>query len=73
MKKLAAITGASDGLGKEFARQLAAEGYNLIVIARRGHLLDELKADLEKQYNVQVEPLVCDLSKPDELKQLEER
>ena len=73
MKKLAAITGASDGLGKEFARQLAAEGYNLIVIARRGHLLDELKADLEKQYNVQVEPLMCDLSKPDELKQLEER
>ena len=73
MKKLAAITGASEGLGKEFARQLAAEGYNLLVIARRGPLLDELKADLEAKYNVQVEPLVCDLSKPDELKQIEER
>jgi short-subunit dehydrogenase len=71
--KLAAITGASEGLGKEFARQLAADGYNLLVIARRKHLLDELKADLETKYNVQVEPLVCDLANVEELKQLEER
>jgi len=71
--KLAAITGASEGLGKEFARQLATEGYNLLVIARRGPLLDELKVDLEAKYNVQVEPIVCDLSKSDELKQIEER
>jgi len=73
MKKLAAITGASEGLGKEFARQLAADGYNLIVIARRKHLLDELKTELEAKYNVQVEPLVCDLSNADELKQVEDR
>jgi len=73
MKKLAAITGASEGLGKEFARQLAADGYNLIVIARRAHLLDELKTELEATYNVQVEPLVCDLSKSEELKQVEDR
>ena len=70
---LAAITGASEGLGKEFARQLAAEGYNLLIIARRPTLLQELKEDLEAKYGVQVEPLVCDLSKPDELKQLEDR
>ena len=73
MKKLAAITGASDGLGREFAWQLAADGYNLLVIARRGHLLDELKSAIEAKYNVQVEPIVCDLSKPDELKRVEER
>ena len=71
--KLAAITGASEGLGKEFARQLAAEGYHLLVIARRLPLLQELKADLEGKYGVNVEPIVCDLSKPEELKQLEER
>jgi len=73
MKKLAAITGASEGLGKEFARQLAADGYDLLVIARRKNLLDELKADLEAKYNVQVEPIVCDLTKPDELKRIEDR
>lgn len=72
-RPLAAVTGASEGLGKEFARQLAAEGYNLIIIARRPALLDALKADLEKTYNVQVEPLACDLSKPDGIKQVEER
>jgi short-subunit dehydrogenase len=70
---LAAVTGASEGLGKEFARQLAAKGYNLLVIARRPPLLDELKADLEAKYHVQVEPFVCDLSNPDELKRLEDR
>jgi len=72
-KPLAAVTGASEGLGKEFARQLAADGYNLLVIARRGPLLEELKADLEAMYNIQVETLVCDLSKPDELKRVEDR
>ncbi|MCL2004736.1 MAG: SDR family oxidoreductase [Planctomycetaceae bacterium] len=70
---LAAVTGASEGLGKEFARQLAAEGYNLIVIARRAAMLQELKADLESKFGIQVEPVVCDLSKPDELKLVEER
>jgi short-subunit dehydrogenase len=70
---LAAVTGASEGLGREYARQLAAEGYNLLIIARRGHLLEEIKADLEKKYNIRVETLVCDLSKPDELKQVEDR
>jgi len=73
LRPLAAITGASEGLGKEFARQLAAEGYNLIVIARRPALLQELKSGLEATYAIQVEPIVCDLSKPDELKQLEDR
>ena len=72
-RPLAAITGASEGLGKEFARQLAAEGYNLIVIARRPALLNELKTELETQYNIQVEPLLCDLSKPEELKRVEDR
>jgi len=70
---LAAVTGASEGIGKEFARQLAAEGYNLLVVARRAPLLDELKADLETKYAVRVEPLVCDLCNPDDLKRVEDR
>ena len=70
---LAVITGASEGLGKEFAQQLAAEGYNLLIIARRGHLLDELKANLEANDHVRVETLVCDLTKSEELKRVEDR
>jgi len=71
--KLAVVTGASEGLGKEFARQLAAEGYNLLIIARRPSLLQELKEELEKQFGVRAEPIVCDLSKSEELKLLEDR
>ncbi|MDR3182136.1 MAG: SDR family oxidoreductase [Planctomycetaceae bacterium] len=70
---LAAVTGASDGLGKEFARQLAGQGYDLLLIARRKNLLDELKADLEKQYGITAESVVCDLSNAEELKKLEDR
>lgn len=42
------ITGASTGLGRELAKELALRGYNLSLFARRGELLEELKAELQK-------------------------
>ena len=42
----ACITGASSGIGKEFAAQLAARGYNLILVARNTKALEELAAEL---------------------------
>jgi short-subunit dehydrogenase len=59
------ITGASSGLGAEFARQLAARGANLVLVARRKGRLEALKAELEKQHGVTVTPLLADLTKPD--------
>lgn len=56
------ITGASGGLGAEFANLFAADGYNLILIARRLEKLTELKNELEKQYNISVSVFSCDLS-----------
>jgi len=73
LRPLAVITGASDGLGKEFARQLAAEGYDLLIVARRGNLLNEIKAEFESKYKISVEPFVCDLSRPEEVLRLEKR
>ncbi|MDR2438014.1 MAG: SDR family NAD(P)-dependent oxidoreductase [Planctomycetaceae bacterium] len=73
IRPLAVITGASDGLGKEFARQLAAEGYDLLIVARRGKLLEEIKTEFEKKYAISVEPYVCDLANAEEVRQLEER
>ena len=72
-RPLAAITGASSGLGKEYARQLAAEGYDLLLVARRESLLNEAKLDLTKQYGVAIEVFPCDLAKPEETLRLEKR
>jgi uncharacterized protein len=59
--KTALITGASSGMGAEFARQLAAQGYRLILTARRRERLDELAASLK---DTSTEILVADLAQP---------
>ncbi|KAJ4407079.1 hypothetical protein N0V91_004246 [Didymella pomorum] len=46
----ALITGASDGIGKEFALSLAAKGYNLILVSRTQSKLDSLSADITSKY-----------------------
>ncbi|MHA2051752.1 MAG: SDR family NAD(P)-dependent oxidoreductase [Promethearchaeota archaeon] len=60
---VALITGSSSGIGKEFARQLANQGFNLILIARREEKLRGIAKDLEESNPVSVEVLVADLSK----------
>jgi len=62
-KNVALITGASSGLGLEFARLLAKDKYNLILVARSQNKLTEIAAELEKNHNIQVFILVKDLSK----------
>ncbi len=57
------VTGASSGLGQEIARQLAHQHRaNLILLARRKEKLNQLKAELEKEANVNVKVVVADLS-----------
>lgn len=58
--KTALITGASSGIGREFAKQLAEQGVSLILIARRIDLLNELKEELASS-TVNIELLQCDL------------
>jgi uncharacterized protein len=56
------ITGASSGIGTEFARQLAARGYGVFLVARREERLRELAAELERSHGVRAEVLACDLA-----------
>ena len=61
MKNTALITGASSGIGKEFARIHASKGGDLILVARRKELLDSLKEELVQKYNVAVQVIQKDM------------
>jgi short-subunit dehydrogenase len=66
----ALVTGASAGIGKEFAHQLAAHGLNVVVTARRGAALETLAAAVAGRYGVQCRPLPLDLAGDDPLQTL---
>jgi short-subunit dehydrogenase len=61
----ALITGASSGMGAEFARQLAEKDLNLILVARRKEKLEELANELKTQNNIQAKIIPLDLSRSD--------
>src|SRR5260221_333611 len=58
----ALVTGASSGIGKEFARQIAAAGINVVLVARREGLLAELGRAISQEFDVQYRALAMDLS-----------
>lgn len=61
----AIVTGASWGIGEIFARELAARGADLMLVARNGERLEAVAADLRAAHGVRVEPVVLDLGAPD--------
>ncbi|BDV03302.1 MAG: oxidoreductase [Candidatus Hepatoplasma scabrum] len=62
MMKYVLITGASSGIGKALAEKFAKQNHNLIIVARRDKLLNDLKKELEIKYKIRVLVYVYDLS-----------
>jgi short-subunit dehydrogenase len=72
-QRLAAITGASSGIGAVFARKLAARGYDLLLIARREDRLRSLASELAQTYRIAADFLVADLALDSDLERTAER
>jgi short-subunit dehydrogenase len=61
----ALITGASSGIGEAFADVLAAEGFDVVITARREERLRAVQARLQQRYSVRAEVILMDLERPD--------
>lgn len=66
--KTALITGASAGIGANFAQQLAAQNTNLVLVARSQDKLEQLAQQLQAQFKIRVDVIAQDLSKPEAAK-----
>ena len=66
----ALVTGASSGIGKQFAQQIAASGINIVLVARREDLLKEVGVEFSKRYGVEHRVVVLDVSREDFIRQL---
>lgn len=69
----ALVTGASEGLGREFCLQLAAAGMHLILVARRESLMTELAGQLINRHGIETRVMAADLSNPAEVLALRSR
>jgi short-subunit dehydrogenase len=70
---IALVTGASSGIGAEIARELAARGHAVALVARRDERLRSLASELKAEHGVTAEPIACDLAEPADRDRLAEQ
>ncbi|MBS3753789.1 MAG: SDR family NAD(P)-dependent oxidoreductase, partial [Anaerolineales bacterium] len=69
-EKWALVTGASSGLGVDFARRLAERGCNLILVARREERLAGVREEIESEYGVEARVMAMDLARDEAPREL---
>jgi short-subunit dehydrogenase len=72
-RPVAVVTGASSGIGLEYAERLAERGNDLVIVARRKSRLDALALQLRDDHGVGVDVVAADLTKPEDLRSVEEK
>jgi len=70
MSKTAIITGATSGIGAEYAKQLASLGYDLVITGRREEIIGKLADELKEKNNVKVDVVITELSEQDGVRKL---
>ena len=70
--RTAIVTGASSGIGKAFAKELASQNYDLVIIARRKDRLLELARELKSNYSISVDVIPADISTEKGIERVEE-
>jgi short-subunit dehydrogenase len=66
-RKLTVITGATSGIGKAFAHHFARQGYDLLITGRRREVITGVAEELKNNYSINVEVVIADLSKNEDL------
>ena len=56
------ITGITEGIGKHFGIEFAKLGYNIVGVSRRKEVLDNISKELENNFNIKTNMIVCDFS-----------
>jgi short-subunit dehydrogenase len=72
-RPLALVTGSSSGIGRAYAKELAAQGFDLLLVARRWDRLEALAKNINEAYGIEAEVLVADLSDLQDLHRVEQR
>jgi gluconate 5-dehydrogenase len=65
--KVAVVSGASSGLGKQMAEAFAGQGANLVILARRIERLEEFAEELRGKYGIKVLPVKCDVTSSEDI------